>query len=529
MIPIPRPISLEIFRHLFASVAEEMGGVLERTAYSPNIKERRDYSAAIYDPAGLLVAQAAHIPVHLGAMPAMVQALMQRVALEPGDMVVCNDPSVGGTHLPDISLVMPVFVPRRGQTVLAGVVANRAHHADVGGASPGSMPAAREIFQEGLVIPPLKIMRRGELDEQIVAFICANVRTPEERRGDLAAQIAANQTGARRWTELTGHYGLEGLTQAIREAHEYARRATQALLNSLPQGSWEWTDYLDDDGVERGRVPVHVRVTIRDGTLACDFTGSAPQRSGGVNATEAVTRSACYFVLGCLLEEDAPLNAGCFEPVRVIAPSGTVVNATHPAAIAGGNVETSQRIVDALLGALPQALPDRIPAAGYGTMSNVAIGGWDAIRGQPFAYYETIGGGAGGSAAGSGASGIHVHMTNTRNTPIEALECHYPLRVRKYGLREGSGGEGRHPGGDGIEREIEILCSAQVSLFGDRRITRPYGLRGGGKGAAGTNLLVRRGKERRLPGKCTLQPQPGDILRILTPGGGGWGRERKQR
>ena len=477
----PDPAELAIFNALFASVAEEMGVTLRRTAHSPNIKERRDYSCAVFDRQGRLVAQAAHIPVHLGAMPTSVAAAMPLAPFRPGDLVILNDPYLGGTHLPDITMVSPVFAQTgarpgagraspTGRQALAGFVASRAHHADVGGMSPGSMPLAEELLQEGIVIPPLKLYERGRLNRAVYDLLLRNMRNPEERKGDLDAQAAAHRIGEARFAEIVERYGLTQVRRQMRAVMDYARRMTQAALAEIADGAYEFEDFLDDDGVSDEPVRIRIRVTIDSGTMHCDFSGSSPQRPSSVNAVAAVTRSAVYYVVRCLLEavpgsESVPSNDGCFRPVSFTLPEGSVVNATPPHAVAAGNVETSQRIVDVVLGALAPALPERIPAASAGTMNNVSIGGWDADSGRSFAYYETVGGGAGAGPKGDGLSAVHTHMTNTMNTPVEALEIAYPFRLLEYAVRHGSGGGGRHRGGDGIRRTWEFLAPATVSLL----------------------------------------------------------------
>lgn len=516
------PIRLEIFKNLFSAVADEMGVVLRRAAYSPNIKERRDFSCALFDAAGQMVAQAAHIPVHLGSMPLSVAAAIARFPqLQAGDVVALNDPYHGGTHLPDITLVSPVFLPQQEKPF--AFVASRAHHADVGGMSPGSMPVAREIYQEGLILPPVRLARQGEIDADLLALILANVRTPQERQGDLLAQLAANQRGTERLLDLVGRYGVAEVAQYMGELLAYTERMTRSLLTSLPDGSYAFSDALDDDGTGSDAVALRVCVHIRGDRAVFDFSGSAPQQRGSVNAVYAITLSAIFYVLRCLLGADVPNNSGCLAPVEVIAPPGSVVNALAPAPVAGGNVETSQRIVDILLGALAQACPERIPAASQGTMNNVTIGGWDQNRGQPFTYYETIGGGSGARPHGPGPAALHSHMTNTLNTPVEALEFAYPLRVVRYEIRRGSGGMGQHAGGDGIRRDLLLLSDCQATLLSERRVTAPYGLAGGDAGGCGENVLVHDGIETQLPGKGCFDLHAGDILSIRTPGGGGYG------
>ena len=515
------PATIAIFKSLFASIPEEMGVVLGRTAHSPNIKERRDYSCALFDAGGEMVAQAAHIPVHLGAMPTAVQAAKLAGELGPGDMVILNDPYLGGTHLPDVSLVSAVFSGER----LVGYVSNRAHHADIGGMSPGSMPVASELFQEGIIIPPVKLYDAGVRNEAVFQLILRNVRTPEERRGDFDAQIAAQRTGERRLLELVERYGLDEVHRQMMALKDYAERMTRAALAAIPSGVYEFEDALDDDGETEEPVPIRVRLTIGDGFMHCDFSGSAPQRPSSINAVAAVTRSAVYYVVRCLLDEDVPANEGCFRPVSFTLPEGSVVNARPPMAVSAGNVETSQRITDVMLGALAQALLKRIPAASAGTMNNLTIGGYDPRRDRYYSYYETIGGGAGASPDSDGLSAVQLHMTNTLNTPIEALELAYPFLVRQYSIRDGSGGSGRHHGGDGIVREYEFLAPATVTIVSERRRRAPWGLAGGGDAQPGRNRHMRAdGVTVALPGKVQLRVQPGDRLVIETPGGGGWGQ-----
>lgn len=517
------PIRLEVFKHLFASVAEEMGVVLRRTGYSPNIKERRDFSCALFDAAGRMVAQAAHIPVHLGAMPVSVQAAVEALDVEPGDVVVLNDPFRGGTHLPDITLITPIYVKAAGGPSLFGFAANRAHHSDVGGMTPGSMPLSQEIYQEGVVIPPLKLVAAGELNDGLLELLLANVRTPDERAGDLRAQMAANQRGADRIGEMVAKYGRAEVDRYMTALLDYAERMTRRLIADLPDGTYRFRDRMDDDGIDPAPAEIVVAVTIAGDSATVDFTGTSPQRKGSINAVYAITLSATYYVFRALIGLDIPSNSGCLAPIHVIAPRGTLVNAEPPAAVAGGNVETSQRITDVLLGALAQAHPDRVPAASQGTMNNTTIGGWDPERERRYAYYETVGGGMGARPGKDGADAIHTHMTNTLNTPVEALEYAYPFRVRQYSIRRGSGGSGRYRGGAGIRRDIEVLHAAQVTILSDRRRFAPYGLAGGDPAEPGRNVIIRDGQEQELPGKVSLAVEPGDIVSVRTPGGGGWG------
>src|SRR5437879_4752023 len=535
------PIELEIFKNIYHSIAEEMGAALRRTAFSPNIKERRDYSCAVFNRDAEVIAMGDHMPVHLGSMPMSVRAAVEAFSLEPGDMVMLNDPFRGGTHLPDITLVAPVHMwrgrprPRKTDGSLCFYVASRAHHADVGGAFPGSMGLCREIYQEGLRIPPVRIMRAGKMDRDILALLLNNVRTPDEREGDLGAQIAACHTGAERLREVCARDGLQRLHQAGRELLDYSEEMMREFLKRVPPGSYRAEDFLDNDGISQKPIWLAVAITFgRDrgrgrpphtSVVRVDFTGSDPQVAGSVNAVEAITYSACFYVFRCFLKEDVPATAGLMRPIHLIAPPGTVVNARPPAAVAGGNVETSQRIVDVLLRALAQAVPDRIPAAASGTMNNLTIGGLDPRTGEPFAYYETIAGGMGARPSKPGVSGIHTHMTNSLNTPAEEIEYAYPLRVRRYSLRHGSGGSGKYRGGDGIVREIEVLTDAEVTLLADRRSRAPYGLSGGGDGAPGKAEIIRHnGAVEELTGKFSMRLRAGERIRIESPGGGGWGR-----
>ena len=519
------PVELEIVRNILSAVAEEMGGVLQRTAFSPNIKERRDYSCAIFDADGDVAVMADHMPVHLGSMPMSVKAALQELKLEPGDVALLNDPFRGGTHLPDITAISPVFLNNGEKPDL--MVANRAHHSDVGGMAPGSMPLATEIFQEGLIIPPIKLVRRGETDEQLLSFILANVRTPEERRGDLNAQIAANKLGIARLGEIAGRYGAAELLSMVTEVQDYSERITRAFIAELPDGVYSFEDALDDDGLGEEPVPIKARITISGEEAEVDLTGSAPQTAGGVNANQAVTLSAVLYAFKAIIGAEVPVNAGILRPIRLVVPEGTVVSAEHPHAVAGGNVETSQRIVDVLLGALQGAAPDRIPAASAGTMSNVAFGGINPSTGRPFAYYETIAGGHGAGASGPGLSARHSHMTNSLNTPTEALEHALPVLVEFYRVRKGSGGAGRNRGGDGIERAFRFFAPASVTIMADRHRRPPYALDGGEPGMPGeVEVRYARGETERLPSKCSRELKKGDVLVIRTPGGGGYGRAR---
>jgi len=493
-------LRLDVFRNLYASVADEMGATLGRAASSVNIKERRDYSCAVFDAAGRMISQAAHIPVHLGSMPLSVAAAIREVRFSPGDVAILNDPYRGGTHLPDVTLVRPVFIGGR----LRFFTACRAHYSDIGGMTPGSMPLSTDLWQEGLVIPPLK------LDGAVRRLLLANVRNPREVEGDLEAQLGACATGQKRLESLARRYGLRELVVRAGELQEYARRRMVAAIRGLRRGRHRFEDALDEGA------RICVTVERRGDRVIVDFSGTSPQVAGNVNAVFAVTVSAVLYAFRCLVREEIPINAGAAAPIRIEAPEGSVVRARHPAAVAAGNVETSQRIVDVLFGALAKAAPGRIPAASQGTMNNVSFGS------EGFSYYETIAGGMGARRDSEGPGGVHSHMTNTLNTPVEALERAGPVRVVEYAIRRGSGGRGRHRGGDGIVRELEFLAPARVSVIAERRVLKPWGLAGGGPGKPGVDTL----NGRRIPGKANFDVKPGDRLRIETPGGGGYGKSR---
>jgi N-methylhydantoinase B len=507
------PITLEVARNRFSAIADEMGVVLRRTSLSPNIKERADCSAAVFTPDGEMLAQAEHIPVHLGSMPASVRACLDRFDPIPGVQYAVNDPYEGGTHLNDLTIVAPVFVGGRH----VAWVGNRAHHADVGGEAPGSMPAhAVRLEQEGHVVAPMVAVSDGNWTEEFLNPFVSASRTPWERRGDLDGQMGANAVAVRRLTELVSSEGVDRFFEVAAALLGYGERRMTAALGDLPDGAYEFEDYMElgaDD------VLIRVSVTVDGNHLEADFTGSDPQVEANFNAVEAVTRSCLYYAVRVATDPTIPANGGCYRPISLVAPEGTIINALPPAAVAAGNVETSQRIADVLLGALAQAAPDRVPAASQGTMNNVLIGNDD------FAYYETVAGGQGARPYRDGQSGIQTGMTNTQNTPIESLHNHYPFRVTAYTLRRGSGGAGRFRGGDGIHREISFDTSATLSLMGERRRNPPWGLAGGEPGAVGEDWLLRAsGDKERLAGKTTVEVAQGDRLIVLTPGGGGWGR-----
>ncbi len=515
------PIELEILRSAFTFVPEEMGVALRRTAYSPNIKERMDASCALFDADGRMVAQAEHIPVHLGSMPLAVQEVLRDFpgTLREGDQIILNDPYRGGTHLPDITLLKPVF--HRGN--LLGFAVNRAHHADVGGVAPGSMPAtATRLEEEGVVLEPQKFLDRGRERPDVVARIRRGMREPAERLGDLRAQVAANELGARRLLDLAERHGVTKLRAFAQEVMDYSERRVRAAIGPLPRGTWTAEDVLEGAGEEDRDLRVRAEVTIGGSGLSVNFEGTDRQVRGNLNAPFAVTLSASYYVLRCLTDPAAPPNEGAYRAIQVRAPEGSLVRARPPAAVAAGNVETSQRIVDVLFLALSAPLRDRVPAQSQGTMNNLTVG---AVRGRRFSYYETIAGGEGALPYRDGMDGVHTHMTNTRNTPVEALELAYPLRVEEYRLLPQTGGRGRHRGGDGVRRTLRILApSAVVSVVSERRRHAPQGLEGGGAGRQGRNRLRRGSRTVDLGGKAVVPVRRGDLVIVDTPGGGGWGR-----
>lgn len=521
------PISLEVFKNLFISICEEMGVALQRTSYSPNIKERRDYSCALFDPRGQMVAQAAHQPVHLGAMPASVQAALDTFPsnINQGDVIILNDPYLGGSHLPDITLVAPVHIKTETSYELIGFVSNRGHHADVGGMTPGSLPLSTEIYQEGLILPPIKLYKGNRINREIIEIICRNSRTPDERRGDLSAQIASIKVGQKRLQEISQRYDSNVTLAHMEALLNYSERVTRRSIRLIPDGIYSVTDYMDEDGLTDEPVPICVTITVLGDEIQVDFTGTSEQRPGCINAPKAVTVSAVLYTIRCVVGDDAPPNQGCLRPIEIVTPAGSLVNPLPQRGVAGGNVETSQRITDVLFSALAKALPDKMPAQSQGTMNNLLIGGHDLNRDKPFVYYETIAGGMGARPNKDGISGIHTHMTNTMNTPVEALEFTFPLRLKRYSIRRGSGGNGQFKGGDGLIRDVEFLNPARITILSERRKIPPHGLHDGEHAHTGENILFRSGYEEiHLSGKETLDVEAGDILSIRTPGGGGWGK-----
>ncbi len=502
-------IELSLFASRIEAVCDEMGAVLRRSAFSPNIRDRLDFSCAVFDATGELCAQAAHIPVHLGSMAYAMRDIVGRLDWAGGDMVVLNDPYLGGTHLPDVTVIAPLFV----DDLLCGFVANRAHHADIGGNAPGSMPISRTLEEEGIVIPPTRLVSGGKLDESLLAGIGGG---NHGLQGDFAAQMSANRSGLARLAELVQGPGREQYSEALLELNDYAERLARAALADIPDGTYRFSDCLDDDGLGNVDLLISATVQVKRGAIHVDFEGTAPQTEGNVNCPLPVAAAAVYYVFRCLMPAQTPACAGAFRPITLDAPLGCLLNAERPAAVAAGNVETSTRVVDVICGALAQALPAAIPAASHGSMNNLAMG----ARGEgKWDYYETMGGGMGAGQHGGGLSALQTHMTNTLNTPIEVLEMNYPLRLRRYAVRRGSGGEGVRRGGDGLHREFEFLAPAEVTLLTERRRHAPWGVAGGDAGQSGENRL----NGELLPGKTSFTVKAGDRLSVATPGGGAWG------
>lgn len=508
-------IALSVFANRIDAVCEEMGVTLQKTAFSPNIRDRLDYSCAVFDASGLLCAQAAHIPVHLGSMAYAMRDIVADITWRAGDMVILNDPYKGGTHLPDVTVIMPIFIDNE----LLGFVANRAHHADIGSDTPGSMPLSGCLQDEGLIIEPSVLVQDGELNSVRLDEIMAKMRNPAESRGDFIAQIAANRLGAKRLHELIVKMDVDQYLNALQALNLYAEQLALAEYKKIPDGEYHFEDLLDDDGLGNNDITIAVTIRIDHGNIDVDFLGTDTQVNGNVNCPLSVTAAAVFYVFRCLLPAQAPACAGSFRAIEINAPENSVVNASFPAAVAAGNVETSTRIVDTVLGALSKALPEKIPAASHGSMNNLAMGASEDNDGRSWDYYETIGGGMGACVFSDGLDAVQTHMTNTLNTPIESLEMNYPLRIRRYAIRNGSGGEGECSGGDGIVREYEFLSEAQFTLLTERRAHAPWGLGGGQDAKTGMNKL--NGKT--LDSKATHHVKAGDVLRIQTPGGGGWG------
>jgi N-methylhydantoinase B len=506
-------IELGVFSSRLAALCEEMGAGLQRAAFSPNIKDRLDFSCAVFDARGQLCAQAAHIPVHLGSMAFAMGDLVGLVGWREGDLLILNDPYMGGTHLPDVTLVAPVFL---GGTLL-GFVANRAHHANIGAASPGSMPIARRLEEEGVVIPPTLLLRDGVWNQSIWDALCGD-HGDVRMRGDFHAQASCCHLGSRRLKELMQPMGAERFLALLAGLNQYGETLARREWHKIPAGTYRFTDVMEDDGLGTRDIPIQLRLQVDDSGIVADFAGTSPQVPGNINCPLSVTAAAVYYALRCLLPDYAPACAGTFRPITLRAPVGSLVNAQRPAAVAAGNVETSSRLVDVMFGALALALPELIPAASQGTMNNLAMGSRATAGFPAWDYYETVAGGSGGGPAGHGLSARQTHMTNTLNTPVESIESHFPVRVIRYQIRRGSGGAGRFRGGDGVIREFEFLAPAQATLLTERRIRAPWGLNGAEPGAPGNNQL----NGREVPAKTELHLQPGDRLTIATPGGGGW-------
>ena len=526
-------LKIRLYLGIFQSICEEMGTILERTGYSPNIKERRDFSCALFDAKGEMIAQAAHIPVHLGSAGRSVQAAIKKFKMQPGDMVILNDPYQGGTHLPDLTVIAPVFDPTDGRSKHASFfVANRAHHADIGGLTPGSLPLAKDINEEGICLGPTLLVKDHKTDSEVLKTITHCSRTPKERHGDLLAQVSANKLGQHRTREAIRRYGHKALRQKGHELQAYSELMMTKEIQRIPNGRYSFEDYLEspetdpqEKNIEENLIRLHVQIIKEGKNVTIDFSKTSSQHPSSLNTVLAVTEAAVLYVFRSLATEDFPVNAGCFKPLKIIAPEGCLLNAQYPAAVSAGNVETSQRIVDLLLGALSKALPDQIPAASCGSMNNICIGGNYPMSNQMYSYYETIAGGQGATPWKNGANAHQTHMTNTLNTPIEALEHAFPFRIHSYRIRENSGGNGKFKGGNGLERSYLLLEEAKVTVISERRIFPPYGLDGGEDGLTGENSLFRNEKMEILPGKFSLDGKPGDIIRILTPGGGGFGRK----
>ncbi len=508
-------IKITIFKNIFQSICDEMGKILQYSAFSPNIKERKDFSCALFTPDGESFAFGTHIPVHLGAMPLSVKTALEEIDFTDGDMVLLNDPYRGGTHLPDITLIAPVYFKNK----IAFFVANRAHHSDVGGMKAGSMPLSSEIFQEGLIIPPLKLVKRGDMDQEILSLILANVRSPQERMGDLMAQIAANKRGIARLLENIKKYNFTNVCDYSGFLIHYTDKIFRSFIRQVPDGHYQFSDVLDDDGFDTTNIRIQAAIDIEGDNIFIDFSGSDPQVKGGVNTNTAITYSATLYVLTTLLGQDVPINSGIMKSVVLNLPEKSIVNASKPAGLAGGNVETSQRIVDVLLGAFAKALPDRIPAASQGTMNNISFGG------AGYTYYETLGGGSGAGPGFHGESAVHTHMTNSLNTPIEGLEIDFPIKITRYSIRLQSGGRGKYRGGNGLIRIYQFLQDAHLSILSERRTHGPYGSNGGERGKTGENLLHRNNKTATLASKVNLEIKANDQLIIKTPGGGGYGKK----
>jgi len=517
------PYELEIFNNILSSVAEEMGAILIKAAYSPNIKERRDLSCALFDELGEMVSQAAHIPVHLGSMSFAVKSVLNELDLDEGDILIVNDPFKGGTHLPDITIIAPYFFNNKIEYFLAC----RAHHADVGGITPGSMPLSKNINEEGVIISPSKLYSKNKINRALFNKIINSTRDPEERKGDFNAQIGAVNLGLSRLHSVIKKYSLKKVRDASDELLRYSERMMRSVIKEIKDGTYEFTDCLDDDGFGTKNIELNVKLTIKKDCALVDFTGSSKQVKGCLNCPLSVTTSAVLYVFQCLGPRELPLNSGSLRPIEIITEKGSILDAVYPSAVAGGNVETSQRVVDVVFGALSKVIPGRVPAASSGSMSNVTLGGRSSSGNGNFAYYETIAGGMGARFGLNGISGVQTHMTNTLNTPIESLERELPILIDSYSIRANSGGKGKYNGGDGITRSFKFLTDVTLTLITDRRVNAPYGIKGGSRGKKGINSIVIDGNKKVLQPKTSLKLKKGSILKIETPGGGGWGKARQ--
>ena len=505
-------IELSLFTSRLNAICDEMGAVLQRAAFSPNIRDRLDFSCAVFDAKGELCAQAAHIPVHLGSMAYAMQSIVSQLEWHEGDTVIVNDPFLGGTHLPDITLISPVYYDGK----LLAFIANRAHHADIGADSPGSMPLSKSLEEEGLIIPPTHLIEQGKMNQTFMSEILSSIRSGSAAQGDFSAQISANNAGVERLCSLISSLDATSFLTALSKLNDYGERLAKSVISDIPNGEYVFSDFMDDDGLGNFDLKITATINVKDENVFVDFTGTTDQTEGNINCPLSVAAAAVYYVFRCLMPNQTPACAGSFKPITLTAPEGCLINAKRPAAVAAGNVETSTRIVDVVMGALAQALPDKIPAASHGSMNNLAMGsvtdGWD--------YYETMGGGMGASSSGDGIDAVQTHMTNTRNTPIEVMETSYPVRIKQYAIRKNSGGVGLHKGGDGLVREFEFLKPANVTLLTERRLYSPWGLNNGIDGGCGQNVL----NDKTLTPKICFDVEEGDCLTIKTPGGGGWGK-----
>ncbi len=511
-------IDLTIFSSRIEAVCDEMGAVLRRSAFSPNIRDRLDYSCAIFDAAGELCAQAAHIPVHLGSMAFAMRGIVDRMEWQAGDLVVLNDPFLGGTHLPDVTMISPLLIGEQ----LTGFVVNRAHHADIGADSPGSMPISTALEEEGVVIPPSYLLRNDQVQQPLYGNLLAALRNPQTSQGDFEAQISANRAGIARLQGWIGELGVENFREGLVALNGYAERLAAGALRTIPDGQYRFTDFMEDDGAGHQDLPIKVNVDVQDGVITVDFSGTAAQTAGNINCPLSVAAAGVYYLFRCLMPPQTPAAAGSFRAIKIKAPKGSLLNAERPAAVAAGNVETSSRVVDVVMGALAQAIPDQIAAASQGTMNNLAMGG--TVNGRHWDYYETIGGGMGAGPQEGGRSAVQTHMTNTLNTPVEVVEMTTPVRIEAYRIRRGSGGQGKHRGGDGLVRSYRFLEESQVTLLTERRARAPWGLDQGADGEQGRNRL----DGEPLPAKCMVTVQPGARMTIETPGGGGYGTEKEK-